>query len=317
MKFNSGPLSFNDLQTYSLHERPSKVGIEQNARPFQVGGSFSHFLSCLPKHLASDDLSQFVDRFADASKNGRPLLFGIGAHVIKVGLNPILIDLMESGLMTGLAMNGACIVHDVELALAGKTSEDVDAVLGSGSFGAAKETGEFINKALLNRKSDQGFGELLGDLLLESKAPYAANSLLASARRLSIPVTVHVAIGTDIVHIHPTADGAAIGAASYYDFQLFCRLVSTLEGGVYINVGSAVLLPEVFLKALTVARNLGYTVCRFTTANFDFIRQYRSLTNVVCRPTAEGGKGFHFTGHHELMIPLLAAALKERIASGG
>jgi len=317
MKSDSGPLSFNDLQTYSLHERPSKVGLEQNARPFQVGGSFSHFLSCLPKHLASDDLSQFVDRFAHASKNGRPLLFGIGAHVIKVGLNPILIDLMENGLMTGLAMNGACIVHDVELALAGKTSEDVDAVLGNGSFGAAQETGEFINKALLNRKSDKGFGELLGDLLLESKAPYADSSLLASARRLSVPVTVHVAIGTDIVHIHPTADGAAIGAASHYDFRLFCRLVSTLEGGVYVNIGSAVLLPEVFLKALTVVRNLGYTVCRFTTANFDFIKQYRSLTNVVCRPTAEGGKGFHFTGHHELMIPLLAAALKERLASGG
>jgi len=304
------PLSFEGLNTYSLFDRPSKVGLTDFGVPHTVGSSFADFLERLPNQLAASDLKQFVQLFANSIAGGKTVLFGIGAHVIKVGLNPVLIDLMESGLVSGLAVNGACIVHDVELALAGKTSEDVDAVLGDGSFGAARETGQFVNEALRNRGPEQGFGEVLGQRLLES-APHAGSSLLATARRLGIPLTVHVAIGTDIVHIHPSTSGAAIGEASYFDFRLLCRLVSNLEGGVYVNIGSAVLLPEVFLKSLTVVRNLGYRVSRFTTANFDFIRQYRALTNVVCRPTAEGGRGFHFTGHHEIMIPLFAAAVKE------
>ncbi len=308
------PLSFDGLETYSLFDRPSKVGVEHNAVPLATGSSFSAFLQTLPKQLAAQDLMEFVGRCAEVVRQKKLLLMGIGAHVIKVGLNPLLIDLMEQGVLSGLAVNGACVVHDTEMALAGKTSEDVDAVLGAGKFGMAKETGEVVNHVLNHRSGEVGFGEALGEYLLANKAPYADCSLFASARRCGIPVTVHVAIGTDIVHIHPSADGAAIGAATYYDFQLFCRLVSALEGGAYINVGSAVLLPEVFLKALTVVRNLGHTVSRFTTANFDFLRQYRALTNVVCRPVAGAGKGYHFTGHHELMVPLFAAALKEKLA---
>lgn len=311
------PLSFSGLETYSLFERPSKVGLQDNAVPFAPGSPFADFLQSLPKQLAAKDFIEFVDRCADVVSQKKSLLVGIGAHVIKVGLNPLLIDLMERGIITGLAVNGACVVHDTEMALAGKTSEDVDAVLGAGKFGMAKETGEVVNQVLNQRKADVGFGEALGDFLLENKAPHADCSLFATARRCGIPVTVHVAIGTDIVHVHPSANGAAIGAGTYYDFQVFCRLVSALEGGAYINIGSAVLLPEVFLKALTVVRNLGHTVSRFTTANFDFLRQYRALTNVVCRPVAGAGKGYHFTGHHELMIPLLAAALKESLTSQG
>ncbi len=315
MSEKTTPLSFAGLETYSLYDRPSKVGLEHNAAPFEPGSSFAAFLESLPKQLAASDFIEFIDRCAEIVSQKKSLLVGIGAHVIKVGLNPLLIDLMERGILSGLAVNGACVVHDTEMALAGKTSEDVDSVLGTGRFGMAKETGEVVNQVLNQRRADMGFGEALGQYLLEINAPHADCSLFASARRCGIPVTVHVAIGTDIVHVHPSANGAAIGAATYYDFQLFCRLVSMLEGGAYVNIGSAVLLPEVFLKALTVVRNLGHTVSRFTTANFDFLRQYRALTNVVCRPVAGTGKGYHFTGHHELMIPLFAAALKESITS--
>ncbi|HSH13488.1 MAG TPA: hypothetical protein VLA15_07055, partial [Desulfurivibrionaceae bacterium] len=228
-----------------------------------------------------------------------------------------LIDLMERKIITGLALNGAGIVHDTEIAMVGRTSEDVDQVLGLGEFGAARETGEEINSAInQGAKNNQGLGEALGDYLLARDFPHNNVSLLASARRLGVPVTVHVAIGTDIVHLHPNADGAAIGQTSHLDFRLFCSEVAQLEGGAYLNLGSAVLLPEVFLKALTVARNLGHRVTQFTTANFDFIRHYRTMTNVVNRPVAGGGRGFNIIGHHEIMIPLLVAALVERLATG-
>jgi hypothetical protein len=315
MSDKTTPLSFAGLETYSLFDRPSKVGLEHNAAPCEPGSSFATFIKTLPKQLAAHDFLEFIDRCVDVVSHKKSFLVGIGAHVIKVGLNPLLIDLMERGIISGLAVNGACVVHDTEMALAGKTSEDVDAVLGAGKFGMAKETGEVVNEVFNNRKNDVGFGEALGQYLLDNNAPHAECSLFASARRCGIPVTVHVAIGTDIVHVHPSANGAAIGAATYYDFQIFCRLVSALEGGVYVNIGSAVLLPEVFLKALTVVRNLGHSVSHFTTANFDFLRQYRALTNVVCRPVAGAGKGYHFTGHHELMIPLFAATLKEKLFS--
>ncbi|MBU0481093.1 MAG: hypothetical protein KKG47_08325 [Proteobacteria bacterium] len=308
------PLDFKDLNTYSVHDRFSKVTVENFARPLQKGATVKEFLASLPDQLLGREFPELISRLAESYNHDKPILVGMGGHVIKVGLNPLLIDLMEKGVITGIAMNGSCIVHDTEIAMVGRTSEDVDLVLGAGQFGAAKETGEVINEAI-NRgaRAGTGMGEALGAYLLERNFPHNNCSLLASARRLGIPATVHVAVGTDIVHIHPSADGAAIGQTSYHDFKLFCRQVSELEGGAYLNFGSAVLMPEVFLKAITVVRNLGYKVERFTTANFDFIRQYRTMTNVVNRPTATGGRGFNVLGHHELMIPLLIAGLLERI----
>ncbi|MBI5556827.1 MAG: hypothetical protein HY885_04255 [Deltaproteobacteria bacterium] len=309
------PIDLNGLNTYSVHDRFSKVTVDHFAKPVGAGGTVRDLLASLPGQFAGVDFPDLIERLAIAHKNGRPIIIGMGAHVIKVGLNPLLIDLMERSIITAIAVNGAGIVHDTEIAMAGRTSEDVGQVLGSGAFGAARETGEEVNAAI-NRgaAANIGLGQAVGAYLIERKFPYNDMSLLASAHRLGVPVTVHVAVGTDIVHIHPSADGAAIGQTSHYDFRLFCTLISELEGGVYLNIGSAVLLPEVFLKALTVVRNLGHHVENFTTANFDFIRHYRPITNVVNRPTAGGGKGFHFTGHHELMIPLLAAGLLDRLA---
>jgi hypothetical protein len=309
------PLDFTGLNTYSVYERPSKITIENFARPVGPGATVGELLASLPDQLLGREFPELVERLAAAHRAGRPIMLGMGAHVIKVGLNPVLIDLMERKIITSLALNGAGIVHDTEVALAGKTSEEVEQVIGSGAFGAARETGETINEAICRgAAAGMGLGHALGEHLLEREFPYNHLSLVATARRLSIPVTVHVAMGTDIVHIHPSADGAAIGQTSHHDFKVFCRLVSELEGGAYLNVGSAVLLPEVFLKALTVTRNLGHAVNRFTTANFDFIRHYRPLANVVNRPTMSGGKGYNITGHHELMVPLLAAALLDRLA---
>jgi hypothetical protein len=309
------PLDFSALSTYSLHDRSSKVTVQDFAKAPAAGWTIRQLLASLPNQLMGKDFPELVQRLADCHRRQRPIIIGMGAHVIKVGLNPILIDLMERGIIAGMALNGAGIVHDTEIAMVGRTSEDVDHVLGSGAFGAAKETGEFINQAInLGQDLEQGIGEALGEALLTANFPFSGMSLLASARRLKVPVTVHVAMGTDIVHIHPSANGAAIGAGSYRDFRLFCSMIANLEGGAYLNFGSAVLLPEVFLKALTVVRNLGHEVRRFTTANFDFIRHYRPLTNVVNRPTADGGKGYSITGHHELMIPLLVAALLDELA---
>ncbi len=311
------PLSFDRLHTYSVHDRHSKVTVDDFARPVRPGMRVRDLLSSLPAQLAGVDLPELVLHIATAVRNRRPVLLGMGAHVIKVGLNPVLIDLMERGVISAIALNGAGIIHDTEIAMVGRTSEEVADVLGQGAFGAARETGEVLNGAIRSG-ADQGIGlgEAVGNALLEHDFPHNDQSLLARARELNIPVTVHVAIGTDIIHIHPGADGAAIGRTSHHDFRLFCRLVSELEGGVYLNVGSAVLLPEVFLKALTVVRNLGHRVRHLTTANFDFIRHYRPATNVVHRPTLEGGRGYNFTGHHELMIPLLAAAVVDELEKG-
>lgn len=309
------PLDFSNLNTYSLHERHSKVTVADFAQPAKPGMTVRELISNLPKQLAGKDFPELIERIAAAVTQKRPVLVGMGAHVIKVGLNPILIDLMERGIISALALNGAGIIHDAEIAMVGRTSEEVANVLGAGAFGAARETGEVLNQAInQGAKEGIGLGEAVGNALLRQGFPFNGQSLLAQARRLGIPVTVHVAMGTDIIHIHPAADGAAIGQCSHHDFRVFCRLVSELEGGVYLNLGSAVLLPEVFLKALTVVRNLGHVAQRFTTANFDFIRAYRPATNVVHRPTLEGGKGFNFTGHHELMIPLLAAAIVDKLA---
>jgi len=304
------PLDFSNLQTYSVHDRHSKVTVDDFAGPLTAGMRVSELLANLPGQLAGRDFPELVHRIVEARRSGKPVLLGMGAHVIKVGLNPLLIHLMQEGIITAVALNGAGIIHDAEIAMVGRTSEEVADVLGSGAFGAARETGEVLNRAIAKgAEQNIGLGQAVGEMLLEQDFPFNTYSLLVQARKLDIPVTVHVALGTDIIHIHPGADGAATGQTTHHDFRVFCSLVSGMEGGVYLNVGSAVLLPEIFLKALTVVRNLGYKVKNLTTANFDFIRQYRPATNVVHRPTLEGGRGYNFTGHHELMIPLLAAAL--------
>lgn len=308
------PLDFSGLNTYSIHGRYSKVTVDNFAKPLAPGSTLKEFIASLPEQLLGLDFPELAGRLAASHENDRPIVVGMGAHVIKVGLNPILIDLMERGIISAIALNGAGIVHDTEIAMVGRTSEEVGDVLGSGAFGAAKETGEVVNAGInLGAKKGLGLGEALGEYLLAQDFPYNNMSLLATAKRLGIPLTVHVAMGTDIVHIHPTANGAAIGQTSHQDFRLFCGLVADLEGGAYLNFGSAVLLPEVFLKALTLVRNLGHVVNNFTTANFDFIRHYRTMTNVVNRPTMGGGKGYNIIGHHELLIPLLAATLLDRL----
>jgi hypothetical protein len=241
----------------------------------------------------------------------------MGAHPIKVGLNPILIDLMKRGVVSCLAMNGAGIIHDLELALVGKTSEEVEAGIDTGSFGMARDTAELLNGAIARgAKQGIGLGQAVGDLISHGAFPYKTMSLLATGSRLGIPITVHVAIGTDIIHMHPSADGAAIGATSLEDFKRLTSVVAHLDGGVYLNLGSAVLMPEVFLKALTIARNLGHRVVDFTTVNMDFLQQYRPVTNVVRRPTQAGGRGYALTGHHEIMFPLLAAGVIEALGKG-
>jgi len=308
------PLEFEKLQTYSVHGRHSKVSIDDFARPVTAGMQVSQLLAALPAQFAGSEFPELIQRVAHAVHAKKPLMVGMGAHVIKVGLNPILIDLMQRGIITSIALNGAGIIHDCEIAMVGRTSEDVAEVLGAGAFGAAQETGEVLNTAItVGAKQGIGMGQAVGQALIENDFPHNDQSLLAQAYKLGVPVTVHVAVGTDIIHIHPSANGAAIGQTSHCDFRIFCRLVSALEGGTYLNLGSAVILPEIFLKALTVVRNLGFEVKKITTANFDFIRHYRPATNVVHRPTLEGGRGFNFTGHHELMIPLFAAALLDEL----
>jgi hypothetical protein len=309
------PLDLSGLQTYSLHGRPSKVTVENFARPVPAGSTVRALLDSLPDQLLGREFPELVHRLAAVHRGGHPFVVGMGAHVIKVGLNPLLIDLMERSIITGIAMNGACIIHDAEIAMAGFTSEEVGNVLADGAFGAARETGEVLNGAInQGAKDGMGMGAAVGAALIAGRFPHNDKSLLATASRLGLPVTVHVAVGTDIIHIHPSASGEAIGQTSHLDFRIFCTQVANLQYGAYLNIGSAVLLPEIFLKALTVVRNLGHQVDDFTTANFDFMKQYRPLVNVVNRPTAKSGKGYHVTGHHELMIPLLVACLLDELA---
>ena len=308
------PLSFDRIQSYPLKDRNSKVDTHDFARAWLPGDTMGTWLKNLPNILAAKDLLIIRDRMVDAVFKQRKIILTMGAHPIKVGLNPVIIDLLERGIISALAMNGACIIHDAELAMAGKTSEDVAAEIGKGTFGMAEETGRYLNLAIAEgAENGLGLGESVGNMLLKEKFPHNRHSLLARARELDIPVTVHVAMGTDIIHFHPLANGADIGRTSHLDFRIFCRLVSELDEGVLINLGSAVILPEVFLKALSVARNLGHRVKNITTVNMDFIRQYRPMTNVVHRPTLDGGKGFSLVGHHEIMFPLLAAAVIEGI----
>lgn len=308
------PIALQGIKTYSLKERPSKVSIKDFASSWKPGGGFDLWVKGLPRILAGDDLKKVITRLTEAVRAKKIVLVAMGAHVIKVGLSPVLLDLMERGIISGIAMNGAGIIHDLEVAMVGATSEDVDNELHLGRFGMARETGEFLNKAITDGAGrGRGLGYSVGMSILDEGFPYNEYSILAGAVRMDIPVTVHVAIGTDIIHVHPAVDGAAIGKASHLDFRIFASLVSQLEGGVYINLGSAVVLPEVFLKAFTLAKNLGFTLRHFTTVDMDFMRQYRPFTNVVKRPTSEGGEGFSLTGHHEIMVPLLAAALIENL----
>ena len=304
-KFPSIDLS--KVKTTPLLERDSKVALSGFATPASDGVSFAHFLTSLPDILIGADFRQFARQLAHAIQNKKTIAIGIGGHVIKCGLSPVLIDLMKRGYISAIAMNGATAIHDIEIAMHGQTSEDVAHGLRDGSFGMAQDTGDFINHTI--NASAGGYGSALGKKITDTDLPHRNHSILANAHILDIPATVHVAIGTDITHQQPGVSGEAIGRASYEDFRTFCAVVSTLEGGAYLNIGSAVILPELFLKALTVARNLGHTVDHFITANFDMIQHYRPRVNVVQRPTMQGGKGYSFTGHHELMIPLLAHAL--------
>jgi len=308
------PISLENIRTYSLKKRPSKVSVTDFGSGWIAGGKMSLWLERLPDILAGSDFRKLVNRLTMAVKDKKTVILSMGAHAIKIGLSPVILDLMEKGIITGLAMNGAGIIHDLEVAMVGATSEYVDSELPHGKFGMAKETGEFLNMAIREgAKKGDGLGYCVGKSVLEASFPYNKFSLLAGAARMDVPLTVHVAIGTDIIHFHPAVDGSAIGKTSHLDFRIFATLVSHLEGGVYINLGSAVILPEVFLKALTLVRNLGFNVKRFTTVDMDFIRHYRPMNNVVKRPTLEGGEGFSLTGHNEIMFPLLVAAMIESL----
>ncbi len=302
------------LRRVSLYSRKSKVSFAGFASRAEKGKSFASFLSGLPDYLAARDFRSVVDAVVDAKRRGAPVLLGIGAHFIKVGLSPLLIQGLERGLFDCVSMNGAGAIHDTELALAGKTSEDVASRLRDGSFGMARETAQFLHSALADGVRDGlGYGAAVGRAVAGSRAPHRGRSLLAAAWRLSVPATVHVCIGADIIHMHPEADGAVTGEASQRDFRRFCEMVAGLQRGVYLNVGSAVVLPEVFLKAVSVARNLGHPLSRMTTVNMDFLRHYRPDVNVVTRPVMPHGKGYHLIGPHEILFPLLMGAVAEKL----
>src|SRR6202045_690601 len=318
--YSSRPIALTHLQTYPLSSRKSKVSVRDLAKPPAKNPSLAKFLDSLPNFLGATYVRNLLTAIQQGRKQFKTILWGIGGHVIKVGLGPVLIDLMKRGFISGIAMNGAALIHDFEIALVGNTSEDVEAGIGEGQFGMAAETGQYINEfAKLAHRIRIGYGEAAGQFLTSGiiEVKYSESSVLVAAYKQRIPVTIHLAIGTDIPHMHPAASGAALGDATHHDFRLFCALVQQMHpGGVYLNWGSAVLLPEVFLKAVSVVRNLGVPLRPITTANFDFIQHYRPLQNVVKRPTAAArgrsgpeSHGYAITGHHELLLPLVAAAL--------
>jgi len=309
------PLDFAGLRTIPIADRGGKVRMEHMGAAHAPGSTLSGWLERLPKILAADSLRAVVGALVEARRKRRAILWGMGGHVIKCGLAPVFTDLMDRGFVSGFLMNGAATIHDFEIGISGSTSEDVEAVLPDGQFGSAEETGREMNDAIrAGVEAGVGMGEALGRRISEiARQEYASACLQAQAYRRRIPVTVHVAVGTDTPHTHPQAEGAAIGAATHQDFRLCCSMVRELNaGGVYVNVGSAVVLPEVFLKAVSVVRNLGHPLADFTTVNFDFLQHYRPKANVVERPHAQrGGRGYAITGHHEIMIPLVAALLAE------
>jgi hypothetical protein len=306
------PINLEAVSTYPLASRQSKVTVADFATPVTESSSLSDYLASLPSILAVQTLRDLATQVRRARNLQKPIIWGIGGHVIKTGLGPIIIDLMRRGFVTAIAANGSVLVHDAEIAIVGSTSEDVDATLGAGGFGGAEETGNLLNRAARDGANEGiGLGEAVGHALLALKPKHQDGSILCAAYEAHVPFTVHVTIGGDIAHFHPGVDGAALGATSHTDFRLLAELVRRMDGGgVYLNIGSAVTLPEVFLKCVTLVRNLGYQLKDITTANFDFIQSYRPLTNVVRRPTADNaGRGYAITGHHELTIPLLVAEL--------
>ena len=308
------PLDPKKVKRYSLKERPSKVEAGSLASPYKEGGSLRGFLNTLPDILSARDFKLVVKAIAEARRKDRPVVLGMGAHPIKVGLSPLIIDLIDKGVITAIATNGACVVHDFELSYAGMTSEDVCEGLCTGMFGMVEETGKHVNGAINKGvKKGLGIGASMGESISKSKFRHKGLSIFGAAHKRGIPATVHVAIGADIIHMHPEANGSLIGEGSMRDFLLLASVLGDLEGGVYINLGSAVVLPEVFLKALTVARNLGLKSENITTVNMDFFQHYRPRENVLKRPTVMKGKSYALTGHHEIMFPLLAAAVLEEI----
>lgn len=313
MPFPYEEFDLSNVRTYPLDGRTSKARIEDFARPVAPRSTFREWFDALPAILGAQDVRRVVDAMVAARRHGAGIIWGIGAHVIKTGVSPVLIDLMHRGYVSALAMNGAGIIHDFEVALAGATSEDVDEALGPGRFGMADETGRLLNQIIAAAAQDGlGFGQAVGRYLAQAQAPHRARSLTAAAHELGVPVTVHVALGTDIIHMHPQASGAAIGDVSLRDFRFFTSCVARLQRGVYINCGSAVVLPEVFLKAVALARNCSTDLDGLTTVNIDFMRMYRPQTNVVTRPVAgTNGVGISLVGHHEILIPLIAAAVIE------
>lgn len=313
-KRNFRPLDFSKVTTYPVKRRVSKVQSSLLGKRAQKGVSVRSLIQGLPDILAAQNLKAIAHKIAGAHRANKTILLGMGAHPIKVGLSPLIVDFMERGIIHAVALNGAGVIHDFEMAFMGETSEDVEASLQDGSFGMAEETGAFINRAIVEGFHQQvGVGAAVGQAILKKRLPHRKLSILATGARLGIPVTAHIAIGTDIIHMHPQADGRAIGDGSLRDFRTLTSVVATLGRGVYLNVGSAVVLPEVFLKALSLARNLGRRVQTLTTVNLDFLAHYRPLTNVVIRPTLQSGKGYHITGHMEIMVPLLFAAVLEEL----
>jgi hypothetical protein len=312
------PVDLSQVRTVPLGARPNKVALSGFAQPPRAGRSFADFLNTLPGILAGQDFRAVVGAIVAARRNARPVIIGMGAHVIKCGLNPVLIDLMRRGVIAAVALNGSGAIHDFEISLIGATSEDVAAGLRDGTFGMVRETGQLFNQAVNHvlERPAAGMGGLLGEYLERVQAPHREHSLLVAGRRLNVPVTVHVAVGTDIVHMHPSANGAALGQATFNDFRLFAAAVAGLSGGVYLNIGSAVILPEVFLKAFTIAQNLGARLQDFVTVNLDMAAHYRPGENVVRRPPAVGGRGYTLLGRHEIMIPLLAQAVVDTLGEG-
>jgi hypothetical protein len=315
MPFPYEEFDLSGVRTYPLASRASKAKAEDFGRPVERGSSFKTWFDSLPAILGAQDLRRTVQAIVDAKRRDGGVIWGLGAHVIKTGVSPVLIDLMKRGFVSALALNGAGIIHDFEIALSGATSENVDESLGPGRFGMAEETGVRLNEAIrLGAERRRGLGQAVGEYLADGKPPYGESSLTLAAHRLGVPVTVHVAVGTDIIHMHPAASGAAIGETSLRDFRFLASCVARLRGGVYLNCGSAVVLPEVFLKAVALARNQGAALEALTTVNIDFLRMYRPQTNVVTRPVAgTGGTGISLVGHHEVLIPLIAAALVESV----
>ncbi len=313
MPFPYEEFDLSGVRTYPLASRKSKANAEDFAKPLARGASFQQWFDSLPAILGARDVRRVVQAVVDAKKAGAGIVWGIGAHVIKTGVSPLLVDLMHRGYVSALATNGAGIIHDFEIALSGSTSEDVDEALGPGRFGMAEETGRLLNQAIREAAEKRlGLGQAVGAFLAARNPPYADRSLAVTAHRLGIPLTAHVAVGTDIIHMHPDASGAAIGDASLRDFRYFVSNVAHLAGGVFLNCGSAVILPEVFLKAVALVRNRGLSLDGLTTVNIDFLRHYRPQTNVVSRPVAgTQGSGISLIGHHEILIPLIAAAVIE------